>query len=105
MMDYCAPVHLNAAKVVLGQSFLTDSRNTCYLDPAKEWLRTRVGRLFRTFWSQNVEGRWVVSADAAQQYEKAVQRFLRVVTVPSFSVQGSKVAVTSLLAYGGGIPR
>jgi hypothetical protein len=50
-----------------GQSFLTDSRNACYLDPVKDWLITRVGRipaLFRTFWSQSAEGRWVVSADA-----------------------------------------
>ncbi|KAJ5117445.1 DNA helicase [Penicillium atrosanguineum] len=74
-----------------GQSFLTDSRNACYLDPVKDWLITRVGRtpaLFRTFWSQNAEGRWVVSADAAQQYEDAVQRFLRVVMVPFFLGSG-----------------
>lgn len=74
-----------------GQSFLTDARNACYLDPLKDWLITRVGRtpaLFRTFWSQNAEGRWVVSADAVQQYEDAVQLFLRAVTPPFFIGSG-----------------
>jgi hypothetical protein len=62
-----------------GQSFLTDSRNRSYLDPLKDWLIARVGKspvLFHTFWSQTAEGHWVVSADAAQQYEDAVQKFL-----------------------------
>lgn len=76
-----------------GQSFITDSRNTCHLDPVKDWLITRVGRtpaLFHTFWSQNAEGHWVVSADATQQYENAVQQFLRVVMVPFFLGSGQQ---------------
>lgn len=76
-----------------GQSFLTDSRNACHLDPVKDWLITRVGRtptLFNTFWSQNAEGRWVVSADATQQYENAVQQFLRVIMVPFFLGSGQQ---------------
>jgi hypothetical protein len=83
-----------------GQSFLTDSRNRSYLDPLKDWLIARVGKspvLFHTFWSQTAEGHWVVSADAAQQYEDAVQKFLQVLLVPFFLGSGQQGRRTEFL--------
>jgi hypothetical protein len=76
-----------------GQSFLTDSRNVCHLAPLQDWLISRVGKtpvLFRTFWSRTAEGHCVVSADAAQQYEDGVQRFLRALLVPFFIGSGQQ---------------
>ncbi|RHZ43041.1 uncharacterized protein CDV56_100496 [Aspergillus thermomutatus] len=76
-----------------GQSFLTDSRNASHLDPVKDWLIARVGKtpvLFHTFWSQTAKGHWVVSADAAQQYEDAVQKFLQALLVPFFLGSGQQ---------------
>ncbi|KAG2179720.1 hypothetical protein INT44_006568 [Umbelopsis vinacea] len=70
-----------------GHSFLTDPRNASYLEPLQDWLITRVMKknvLFNTFWTQTAEGNWEVSADAVQQYEDAVQRFLRAIMVPFF---------------------
>ncbi|KAJ5117450.1 DNA helicase recq5 [Penicillium atrosanguineum] len=76
-----------------GQSFLTDSRNVSYFDPLKDWLISRVGKtqaLFHTFWSQTAAGTWEVCADAVQQYEDAVQRFLRTIMVPFFLGSGQQ---------------
>jgi superfamily II DNA helicase RecQ len=76
-----------------GQSFLTDSRNASYFGPLEDWLISRVGKtpvLFHMFWLQTAEGRWVVSADAAQQYEDAVQKFLQALMVPFFLGSGQQ---------------
>lgn len=76
-----------------GQSFLTDLRNASSLDPLKDWLFSRVGKsqtLFQTFWSQTAAGTWVVCADAVQQYEDTVQRFLRTLMVPFFIGSGQQ---------------
>jgi hypothetical protein len=76
-----------------GHSFLTDSRNSAYLDPLKDWLFTRAVKtqaLFNTFWSQTAEGNWEVRADAVQQYENAVQRFLQAIMVPFFIGSGQQ---------------
>ncbi|CAO3695068.1 unnamed protein product [Umbelopsis ramanniana] len=76
-----------------GQSFLTDLRIASYLDPLKDWLFSRVGKtqaLFQTFWSQTSAGAWVVCADAMQQYEDAVQQFLRALMVPIFIGSGQQ---------------
>jgi len=85
-----------------GQSFLTDTRNSAYLDPLRPWLITRVGQtpvLFHTFFQRNAAGdQWVVSADAAQQYEDAVQRFLRAILVPIFLGSGQQGRRTEFIA-------
>jgi hypothetical protein len=84
-----------------GQSFLTDLRNASYLDPLKDWLFSRVGNnqvLFQTFWSQTATGNWVVCADAVQQYEDAVQRFLRALMVPFFIGSGQQGRRSEFLA-------
>jgi hypothetical protein len=76
-----------------GHSFMTDSRNASYLEPLQNWLITRVGKtqvLFNTFWTQTAEGNREVSADAVQQYEDAVQRFLRAIMVPFFIGSGQQ---------------
>lgn len=85
-----------------GQSFLTDTRNSAYLDPLRPWLISRVGQtpvLFHTFFQRNAAGdQWVVSADAAQQYEDAVQRFLRAVLGPIFLGSGQQGRRTEFIA-------
>ncbi|KAF9882608.1 hypothetical protein FE257_005966 [Aspergillus nanangensis] len=85
-----------------GQSFLTDTRNHAYLDPLRSWLITRVGQtpvLFHTFFQKNAAGdEWVISADAAQQYENSVQRFLRAILVPVFLGSGQQGRRTEFIA-------
>ncbi|KAJ5465272.1 ATP-dependent DNA helicase [Penicillium daleae] len=84
-----------------GRSFLTDSRNASYFDPLKDWLVSRVGKtqaLFHTLWSQTAAGTWEVCADAVQQYEDAVQRFLRALMVPFFLWSGQQGRRTEFIA-------
>jgi superfamily II DNA helicase RecQ len=84
-----------------GQSFLTDTRNASHLEPLQRWLITRVGEttvLFHTFFSKDARGEWMVTADSAQQYEDAVQRFLQAIMVPVFLGSGQQGRRTEFIA-------
>lgn len=90
----------NQDATTLGQLFLTNSHNASYLDPVKDWLITHIGKtpvLFHTFQSQTAKGHWVVSTDAVQQYEDAVQKFLQALLVLFFLGSGQQGRQTKFL--------
>ncbi|KAI8577934.1 hypothetical protein K450DRAFT_249946 [Umbelopsis ramanniana AG] len=83
-----------------GQSFLTDSRNAAYVDPLNDWVYSRVEKsqaLYDTFWLETDANTCVVRADAVQQYEDAVQRFLRALMVPFFLGSGQQGRQTDFI--------
>lgn len=76
-----------------GHSFLEDARNHSQVQPLRDWLFRRVGQtpsLAATFWMWGADGEITMRADAADQYEQAVQRFLRALFVPFFLGSGQQ---------------
>ncbi|KAL4958615.1 uncharacterized protein BDV14DRAFT_206516 [Aspergillus stella-maris] len=86
----------------LGQSFLTNTRNSSYLDPLRQWLVTWVGRtlvLFNTFFQPRaVKGAWGVCGQTTQQYKDAVQQFLQAMLVLIFLGSGQQGRRTKFIA-------
>lgn len=76
-----------------GHSFLTDPRNHSQIQPLRDWLFRRVGQtpsLATTFWTWGANSKITMRVDAADQYEQAVQRFLRALFVPFFLGAGQQ---------------
>ena len=76
-----------------GESFLTDSRNEDITSRGGRWLFSQLcgsPESAESFLEQDAHGRWVVAADAARQYEYAVQRFLQTIMTPLFHGSGQQ---------------